>query len=133
MKCLFSIGMIVLVFSTGNGQSFGDSSFLKKIIFSSVEVAPKFPEGIKGFYGFIADNLKFPQNRFSTFSNKVVIARIAINDDGRIAYGEIEKGINEGYNKAVLEALEKMPDWKPGLQNGKPVPVWVSIPILFVD
>ena len=34
-------------------------------------------------------------------------------------------------DKEVLRVINKMPLWKPGLQNGKPVSVYFNLPVTF--
>lgn len=114
-------------------QMWGDSSVKHRPLFYSVETAPKFKGGLEGYYRFIAENLKAPDNKFAAFSNKIVTARIVIDTAGNIVFAEIEKGINKDYDNAVLEMLKIMPGWSPALQNGQPVPTSIRIPVLFVD
>lgn len=125
VACLFSLFT--------DAQTWGDSSQKNQPVFSSVEVAPKYPGGMKAFYTFIADNLQFPENRFARFSNKTVILKLLINKKGVPVYAELENGPNPEYNKAALAIVPKIPQWTPALQNGHPVPVWLSIPLVFVD
>lgn len=126
------IGFCMLSFFV-KSQVWGDSSRKADMVFSSVEIAPKFPGGISAFYQFIADNLKFPENKFSRFSNKSLTLNILIDKTGSPVYAEVEKGINEDYNKAALDIVPKMPQWKPALQNNRPVSVWVKVPLIFID
>jgi periplasmic protein TonB len=114
-------------------QSWGDSSLKKKPLFYSVETAPKFPGGLHGYYQFIADSLQMPANRFSKFSQRVVMIKVIIDKQGTVVFAEISKGVNEAYNMAALDLMRKMPAWEPGRQNGYPVPVSLEIPVLFVD
>lgn len=114
-------------------QTWGDISKKEGIIFSSVETAPKFPGGMPAFYKFIAESLKFPDDKFSLFSNKSVIIKIVIDETGSPVFAEIEKGLNPEYNKAALAIVPKMPRWSAPLQNGRPVKVWVTIPLMFID
>jgi protein TonB len=111
----------------------GDSSLKHKPLFYSVEKAPKFPGGLSGYYKFLSENLKMPENGFSQNSHKQVVVRIIIDTSGKVAFSEIEKGLNENYNNAVLDVTKVMPIWAPARQNNYPVPVSLSLPILFVD
>jgi len=114
-------------------QMWGDSSLKRKPLFYSVEKAPKFPGGLSGYYKFLSENLKMPENSFSQNSHKQVIVRIIIDTNGKVVFGEIEKGLNENYNQAALDMTKLMPTWTPATQNNYPVPVSLSLPILFVD
>jgi len=133
MRFLFFLAVIVIINLKGSCQSWGDSTIKTKPIFHSVEKAPKYPGGMQAYYKFLYENLKFPDNRFSTFSNKLVNVRIYIDKTGKIVFAEIEKGVNKSYDEVALELIRKMPDWSPGIQNGYPVPTTILIPILFID
>jgi TonB-like protein len=114
-------------------QMWGDSSLKYKPLFYAVEKAPKFPGGLSGYYKFLSENLKMPENTFSQNSHKLVIVRIIIDTNGKVVFGEIEKGLNENYNHAALDIIKLMPMWMPAIQNNHPVPVSLSLPVLFVD
>ncbi|MDP4215031.1 MAG: energy transducer TonB [Bacteroidota bacterium] len=131
-RCVLSLLLVILV-ASAKAQSWGDSSFKERPLFYSVEVAPKFPSGMQGYYAFLSENLKMPANKFSFSSHKVVIVRIILDTAGKIAFAEIEKGLNENYDQAALETVKAMPAWTPGLQNHHPVPVSISLPLLFID
>ncbi|MBK7884943.1 MAG: hypothetical protein IPJ81_15040 [Chitinophagaceae bacterium] len=134
MKYIITITLLILNFSIkAKSQTWGDSSFKRQPMFYAVEEPPKFPGGISGYYKFIADNLKMPNNKFSTLSNKLATVYIFIDTIGKIRFAEIEKGINDNYNTEIMEMIKQMPNWSPGLQNGRPVPIAISLPILFVD
>jgi periplasmic protein TonB len=132
MKYVFLFSTLFFVGKLACGQSWGDSTF-KKSLFYSVEKAPKFPGGMSGYYNFLATTLKMPENKFSTFSHKLVIVRIIIDTTGKVVFAEIEKGLNNNYNNAALEMTKAMPNWTPALQNEHAVPVSLSLPLQFID
>jgi protein TonB len=132
MKSVLLIIVASFFIASLKAQTLGDSTVLSETVFTSVERAPKFPAGIKGFYQFIADNLQEPESNSYRFSNRYVIVDIVIDQTGKVVYGKITKGLNEQYNNAVLKLISKMPLWEPGLQNGKPVKCYQTIPIVFI-
>ena len=132
MKFIIAV-FFLLFFQIVRAQTWGDSTVLAELIFNSVDKPPKFPGGIKGFYQFIAESLEEPQNNSYHFSNRYVIADIVINQEGKVVYGKITKGLNEHYNNAVLKMIAKMPLWEPGRQNGKPMKCYQTIPIVFIS
>jgi hypothetical protein len=121
------------ILSSTMAQSWGDSSYIRKPLFYAVEKAPQFPGGMSAYYKFLSENLKMPENKFASSSHRLVTVRIVINTEGKIAYAEIEKGVNDAYNLAALDLIKSMPDWIAGTQNGHKVPVSLSLPFLFVD
>ncbi|MGN6495012.1 MAG: energy transducer TonB [Agriterribacter sp.] len=116
-----------------HAQTIGDSSIKDQPVFSLAETAPAFPGGVKAFYSFVAENLVLPLGKPAQSRAKTVTARVVIDRNGKIAYGEIEEGINKDYNECVLNLIKKMPDWLPATQNGRAVPIWVTIPVIFPE
>lgn len=41
------------------------------------------------------------------------------------------KGVHPLLNKASVDVVKSLPDFTPGYQDCKPVPVWYSVPIIF--
>ena len=133
MKYILVLSFIICFSQAAFSQTWGDSSLKNGRLFYSVEVAPKFPGGLSGYYLFLAKALKMPDNKYAKFSNKSVTVRIIIDTTGKVVFAEIEKGLNNAYNNAALEMIKQMPDWTPALQNNHPVPVTLSLPLRFVD
>lgn len=130
-SCL--IIMLVATAIVSHAQTIGDKSVTEQPIFSLAETAPAFPGGVKAFYSFVAENLVVPSGKPAQSRAKTVTARVVVDKSGKIAYGEIEEGINKEYNECVLNLIKKMPDWLPATQNGRNVPIWVTIPIIFPE
>jgi periplasmic protein TonB len=94
-------------------------------VYSTVDVQPEFPGGMKALGKYVdgKKNHKYPEEaRKNKIEGKVVIGFI-INKDGACSDFEVLKGIGYGCDEAAVEAFRKMPNWKPGLVDGKPVKV----------
>ncbi len=59
-----------------------------------------------------------------------VLVRAAIDEKGNVIKTMIIKGIGGGCDEAAENAVKKT-KFKPGSQRGKPVRVWISVPINF--
>ena len=44
---------------------------------------------------------------------------------------KVKKGLREDRDNEALRIIKKMPKWKPGEQNGNPIPVQMNLPITF--
>lgn len=96
---------------------------MKDSIYTTVDVQPEFPGGYKALGKYVdgPGNHKYPNEaRKNKIEGKVVIQFI-INEDGTCSDFKVVKGIGHGCDEAAVEAFKKMPKWKPGLVNGKPV------------
>jgi len=62
----------------------------------------------------------------------LVWVRALVDKDGRVRDAIIQKasGTNAGFEEAALEAAFKN-RYKPAIQNGRPIPVWVSYKVVF--
>ena len=54
-----------------------------------------------------------------------------VNTDGSISDVRIIRDIGGGCGDEAIRVVKNMPKWKPGVQNGKPVRVKYTMPIIF--
>jgi len=112
-------------------QSWGDSTAKNKILFYSFETPPRFPNGTKGFYEFLARNISLFPKEVDILAGKVIQIRIILNDYGKLIFAEIVKGTNTKYDSSLINVIKDMPDWLPAAQNGRTVFASLDIPIFF--
>jgi protein TonB len=60
-----------------------------------------------------------------------VPVRFIVNKNGELSDVEFLVQANEQLKQEILRVMNKMPKWKPGLQNGRNIAVYFSIPIVF--
>lgn len=99
-------------------------------IFSSAQVMPQFPGGTDALVKFMLRNLHQPDDLQNGETIKV-IASFVVNKTGSIENIKIISSGRTDLDKEVLRVMNKMPLWKPGLQNGKPVSVYFNLPVTF--
>ena len=51
--------------------------------------------------------------------------------DGAVSNVKVLRGVEHSLNCEAKRVINKMPAWKPGRMNGRPVPVRVVYPITF--
>lgn len=98
-------------------------------VFFVVEDLPKYPKGM----GFLATDVWRATNTMSRENNVKGKAKIGftISETGKVTDVKIIEAENETAGKAAASIVEKMPDWKPGKQRGKAVPVKYLLPVEF--
>ncbi len=97
--------------------------------FEKAEFMPEFPGGNDELTKYMLRNLKEVDDLEE--GKKVVIhAKFVVENDGKIDRLEILNKSSR-YDADVLRVIKKMPKWKPGLQNGISVPVYLTLPITF--
>lgn len=101
--------------------------------FVSVEQMPEFPGGEAAMMKFVAENLEYPQLAKDANIEGRVHLKFTVTADGHIKDIIILNKDRLGYGceEAAIAVIKKMPKWKPGRQNGQPVPVYFNIPIRF--
>lgn len=96
-----------------------------------VEQLPEFPGGMVAMMKWITKTLRYPvMAQKQKIEGKVVVTFI-INRDGTIAQVKIARGADPLLNAEALRVVRMMPQWKPGLQDGKPCRTMFAIPIEF--
>ena len=81
--------------------------------FDVVEQMPEYPGGPKALMEFL------------------VIATFVVEKDGSISNAKVVKSVDPLLDAEALRVIGAMPNWKPGMQNGKIVRVKYTIPLSF--
>ncbi len=100
-------------------------------VFTYVEEMPSFPGGTEAMMQFITSNIVYPEIAKRAGVEGRVFVSLTIMKSGEIRNVQVLKGIGAGCDEAAVEVCSKMPRWIPGRQNGNPVNVQLSVPILF--
>lgn len=96
-----------------------------------VEILPQFPGGNASMLTFIKRNFRYPPSLLlKDISGKVIIAYV-IDPTGKPTELTIKQSVSPEMDEEVLRVISEMPDWSPGYQNGKAVPVKMTYPINF--
>lgn len=92
---------------------------------------PSFPGGEEKMQQFIKDNLEFPEEAKVQGIQGRVVVRFVVMPNGNAESVEILHGLEANCDKEAVRIIELMPRWNPGMQNGKKVPVYFTLPISF--
>lgn len=93
----------------------------------------EFPGGAEALQKFMVNNIRYPQVCLETDVQGKVYVRFVVNTDGSIEKVEVLRGIQDcrELDKEAVRIVKSMPTWKPGMVNGKPVKVYMTLPIRF--
>ena len=61
----------------------------------------------------------------------IFIVQFVVNKDGSIVDAKVVRSVDPYLDKQALRVINTMPQWKPGIQRGKPVRVQFTVPIMF--
>lgn len=100
-------------------------------IFDFAETLPSFGKSQKEMYQWLSKHLRYPRAAQASSTEGKVFLAFVVEKDGSISNIKVVKGIGFGCDEEAVEALKKMPKWNPGIQNGKPVRVRFTLPIVF--
>ncbi len=100
-------------------------------IFVGVESQPSFPGGEMEMYRFLAANVNYPAAASRANVQGRVTLQFVIEKDGSVTHPKVLKGIGFGADEEAARVVSSMPKWTPGIQNGRAVRVYYTIPIMF--
>jgi protein TonB len=144
MKKLLCISAISMILASYNlyGQTITSNKFIcngeliktidKQKVEYFVDQTPQFPEGETALMSFIKGEFKYPKEQ-TKWSRKFIIVSFVIDTSGAIRYPCIKNPVSntklEPIDVEALRVVSKMPSWKPGIKDGKVVPVLYNVPI----
>jgi TonB family protein len=100
-------------------------------VFTAVETNPEFIGGTSAMYKYIANNNKYPEAAQRARIEGRVFVKFIVDKNGNTKDPQILKGLGFGCDQETIRIVNEMPKWNPGIQNGKPVSVYFTMPILF--
>ena len=100
-------------------------------VYVIVEQMPEFPGGDKGYYQYIADNIKYPAKAREKGIKGLVYVNFIVEPDGSVSNIKVLRGIGGGCDEEAVRLVESMPKFKPGMQDGEAVRVSYTVPIFF--
>lgn len=100
-------------------------------IFMIVEDKPEPKGGVKAFYQYVAEHVRYPNKAREDRIQGRVFVQFVVNSKGQISNVETVKGIGGGCDEEAVRIVSNAPDWNPGKQRGKPVSVRMVLPITF--
>lgn len=99
--------------------------------FIGVEQMPEFPGGPAARNAFLAKNLRYPAVALENEIEGRVTLQFVVSKTGKISDIKVLRGIDPACDREAIRVVSSMPDWIPGKQNGRNVPVLFTLPIVF--
>lgn len=104
----------------------------KDEVFTVVEYMPEFPGGIAELMKFIKTNIVYPKKYDVLNLGGKAFLKFKVTDEGKIENVHMLKGTGfKEMDDEALRVISLMPDWTPGMQNGRKVNVFFNVPINF--
>jgi periplasmic protein TonB len=99
--------------------------------FIIVEEMPMFPGGETALLLYIYEHTQYPQVAQENNIQGRVIVKFCVTSRGSVDRVSIYKGVDPELDAEAIRVVKTLPQFVPGKQGGKPVPVWFSVPITF--
>lgn len=100
-------------------------------ILHKAERMPEFPGGEAAMRRYLQKNLRFDFAEMEPGSRAIIHCRFIVDREGKVSAIEVIKSAGVGsFDREVTRVIGRMPDWKPGYQNGKNVAVYFTLPVI---
>ena len=99
-------------------------------VLSYAEVMPEFPGGMPEMVKYLLENMIYPEEMKENGIEGRIFVQFVVTKTGSVEDITIARGI-DGLNREAIRLVKQMPNWKPGINNGKVVNVKMVIPIRF--
>ena len=93
--------------------------------------APHFKGGAKALFGYIINNIKYPETAHREGVEGTVYVVFKVNADGTHSDHKVSKGVGHGLDEEALRVLKSMPKWVPAEKAGEKVAAKWNVPIRF--
>jgi len=100
-------------------------------VFMYVEQMPVFGSGIQELMEYLSSRIKYPDLARSAGIEGTVVIQFVVNPQGKVTDVTLVRGIGGGCDELAVKIVSNMPDWSPGKQQGRAVPVKMTLPIKF--
>ena len=96
-----------------------------------VEQMPQFPGGITALMKWLDEHVVYPQSCIKMRIGGELQVSFFVDIDGTLHDPKIVYSLHPDLDRAVLNAIRRMPRWQPGKVDGKMTMVCVTLPVNF--
>ncbi len=116
-----------------NGELKCDGRYdkLGRKVYSKVDVNPEYPGGLEGFYRFLGTTIRYPPDARDMNIQGTVVITFIVDENGILGGLFVAKSVSPDIDQEAIRVIALSPKWKPGVYEGKMVPVMYSVPIGF--
>lgn len=107
------------------------SNYLDEKISPKLDVQPEFPGGMDSLVQFLGRNLQYPKTASEIGIEGRVVLRFVVSRKGEITNVEVIRSLDPACDAEAIRVVKLMPKFTPGQLNGRVVPVYFMLPIIF--
>lgn len=94
-------------------------------------IAEKMPSFKGNVNAWLASHLQYPAVAAENGVQGKVIVRFVVGKDGSVSQASVVRSVDPALDREALRAVNAMPKWNPGMNNGQPAAVWFTLPVTF--
>jgi len=117
-----------------DNQTTQNTLIIKDSVYAVVEKMPQYIGGDAARIEFLKQNVQYPDEAQKNQEQGRVVVQFVIGSNGQISNAKVVKNAAPSLDQEALRVVNLLPDWIPGEQNGKKVPVYqvMLIPFKYV-
>lgn len=98
---------------------------------NDLDKLPTFKGGMAAFSNFVKKEAKYPLHARKSGKEGQVLVQFVVEKDGSLSNVSATRGSNDGFQFLAERIIRNAPAFHPGFQNGRPVRVQLTIPLIF--
>lgn len=100
--------------------------------FDLIEEAPRFQGGdANSFSRWVNRNLRYPESAKDDNAMGRVNVNFTVDESGKVTDVRVLSGVHPALDAEAIRVVSSSPSWEPGMQDGRPIPVSYTFPIIF--
>lgn len=129
----------------GEGEGEGEGAVIDDVEHMRVEIMPHFTSCLdvvnpeiqeectnQEIIRKISKTAKYPSHLRGTNIQGTVYLSFVVDKKGKVTNVKVQRGVHKALDNEAVRAVEALPDFEPGMQQGKPAKVIYNIPVRFV-
>ena len=100
-------------------------------VYNFVQHRPMFGNGYNDVKAYLAAHVHYPDSAKALRIQGKVFIKFVVNEDGSLSDFKMIRGVSKELDDEAMRVIKEMPKWKPGMQNGKTVKVYFTVPVEF--
>ncbi len=102
-----------------------------KVYENGVEVMPEYVGGMAALFAFVGEAIRYPEAAEAENITGKVFVGFVVDKNGKVGQVEVVKGVRDDLDSEAVRVVSEMPDWTPGMHDGKKVSVHMVLPISY--
>jgi TonB family protein len=96
-----------------------------------IDKMPAFKGGQEALFSYIAEELNYPKEASKLGLEGKALIEFVVRSDGRVDKARIKESTDPSLGAEALRVIRSMPNWEPGMNEGKAVDASMVLPIVF--